>query len=514
MKKSGLLLSIPWLGHAVCAQMALDPAFGAGGMVVTSFGPRLEMAYNLVLQADGKIIAVGNFDPLIGVYDSDLLLVRYHTDGTVDSTFGTNGLTLVDVNGDEHAFDAMIQADGSIVVAGTSFNTPGTDKLVMRFTPNGVLDPSFGNGGVVFIDDSFQFEHLRAMALQADEKIVVAGGGFDGAFATVYLARLNTDGSLDSTFSDDGKLELLFDTVQCSALDVALQSDGRIVCAGAGQVPGNSYDPGVVRCLADGTLDSTFSDDGKVTIPWSHGIDDVRAVMIQVDGKILVAGADSNASQASTIAVSRLLPDGSLDASFGQNGTKLVRTGVGNDTRASAMAIDVNGKILLAGTYRSSETEFKSYLCRLEEDGSFDATFGINGELIHSTPGMKEIILGMALQPDGAIVLAGLGGEYSTGNVLLMRYADTSVGVMDPSAPRVPVRADANGIVLMSSSSGTATYQVADVMGRIVAQGSTMVAKEEERRINFRSVLLKGTYVVNLTINGRTIATPFVAVGY
>lgn len=514
MRMNGLFLSGFLFGHMACAQMALDPAFGIGGMVVTSFGQRCEIAYNMVLQPDGKIIVLGNFDPEPGVYDSDLMLARFNSDGTVDSTFGTNGLTLVDVNGDEHAFDAVVQADGSIVVAGASYNVPGQDKLVMRFTSNGVLDPSFGNGGVVLIDDSFQFEHLRGVALQTDERIVVVGGGFDGDYPTMYMARLNTDGSLDSTFSGDGKLEFQLAEVNCFAMDVALQSDGRIVCAGPGQVIGSSFDPGVARCLPDGTLDSTFSDDGKVTIPWCIFFDDVRAVAIQQDGKILIAGADSVSSQASTIAVSRFFADGTLDSAFGQNGTVMAQTGIGSDTRCNAMAVDPDGNILLAGTFRSSATEFKSYLCRLDDNGTFDPAFGVGGEFIHSTPGMREQIWGMALQPDGAIVLAGLGGDYTIGDVLLMRYADISTAMTSTDPATVRMRADAHGIVLVAPSSGSAAYQVTDAIGRVVVQGSMAMVRNEEERITWRSPLSTGPYVVTLMMAGTRSVASFVVAAH
>jgi uncharacterized delta-60 repeat protein len=324
---------------------SLDATFGDGGKVVTVFGSNSRISA-LVVQTDGKLVAAGfSCSTFCG-----FALVRYHTDGSLDSAFGDSGrvLTLVNAGSSAHAKALVLQPDGKLVAAGDD-SASGTFVLA-RYDSDGNLDPTFGAGGLAVTDFCC---NAHALILQPDGKLVAAGSASDPLEPMFGLARFNTDGSPDSTFGTGGTVVT---GISGNVAGLALQADGKLVAVGGTRLPGagDSSDFGLARFHADGAPDGTFGAGGVVTTNFrisprtgSRSDDTAAAVSVQSDGKLLAAGS-SNAAGTYDFALARYLPDGSLDATFGSGG-KVTTNMFGSDNRAVALAIAADGKLVAVG---------------------------------------------------------------------------------------------------------------------------------------------------------------------
>ena len=260
----------------------LDPSFSNDGKATIRFdigGGLGDHGRAVAIQADGKIVVAGFSEFSTG--DFDFAVTRLLPNGSLDSSFGFGGKATVafDYAGGDNsdfAFDVAVQPDGKIVVAGqASYGLPGISAssfAVARLLPNGLLDPSFSGDGKTAVTFGIGFEYASALAIQPDGKIVLAGRATDGNNSQFGVARLHADGTLDTTFSGDGKQTIGFDlggSLHDAVSDIALQPDGRIVLVGeAQQYPSFPLGGAIfaaARLLANGNLDTTFSNDGRAT---------------------------------------------------------------------------------------------------------------------------------------------------------------------------------------------------------------------------------------------------------
>ena len=319
----------------------LDPTFDGDGKVTTNFAGG-DTARAVALQSDGKIVTAG------GVSNAnDFAVARYNTDGSLDTTFDGDGKVTTDFAGAaDIAFAVALQGDGRIVAAGCFNWAPCTDFALARYNTDGSLDSTFDGDGKVTTNfagsnDTAAFD----VAIQGDGKIVAAGWARDPGYQFA-LIRYNVDGSLDSTFDLDGKVTTDFAGGNDRGFDVTIQGDGKIVAAGEAVVSGPP-DFAVARYNGDGSLETTFDGDGKVTTDFAGGYDRVEGVALQGDGKIVTAGFAA-ISGTNDFALARYNADGSLDTIFGGDGK--VTTDFGGSTdQAFAMTIQANGRILAAG---------------------------------------------------------------------------------------------------------------------------------------------------------------------
>jgi uncharacterized delta-60 repeat protein len=286
------------------ADGSLDTSFDADGYTTTAVasGARSDTAYAVVVQADGKVVAAGmcNMD---GVIDLDVCLVRYNVDGSLDTSFDGDGRVTTPINPsgvDDRAYAIAQQPDGRLVIAGYC-NMPvgGWDACLARYNVDGSLDLTFDSDGLVTTSTAAGFgsDVARAVAIQPDGRIVTAGycamGGATGNDACI--ARYNTDGSLDTSFDSDGRVTTATapGTGSDDALAVAMLPDGRIVTSGLCDMGGAT---GIDACLAaylnDGSLDLTFDGDGRVTTATAPGtgLDYAHAIVAQADGALTTAG--------------------------------------------------------------------------------------------------------------------------------------------------------------------------------------------------------------------------------
>jgi uncharacterized delta-60 repeat protein len=337
----------------------LDATFGGDGKVTTNFSPGLDSAVGVVIQpADGKIVAAG-YAPGSG---GRFALARYDTDGTLDATFGGDGkVTTNFTSGSDGAVDVAIQsADGKIVASGVADGGGGRFALA-RYESDGTLDATFGGDGRVTTDFTSHYEYVDALDIQpADGKIVAAGSAnYFGSAPKFALARYNTDGSLDATFSGDGKVTTSFAGDSTWAFAVAIQpADGRIVAAGhAGGGSAGMF--ALARYDTDGTLDPSFGRDGKAVTNFTSGLDYTEDIAIQsTDGKIVAAGTANYLGPDSTFALARYDTDGTLDTAFSGNG-KLTTDFTGGLDGAFSVAIQpADGGIVAVGRASGSGGRF------------------------------------------------------------------------------------------------------------------------------------------------------------
>jgi uncharacterized delta-60 repeat protein len=391
---------------------SLDSAFSGDGKLLTQVAGSEDVANAMALQPDGKLVVAGFSDR--GAWD--FALARFNPDGSLDNTFSGDGIVITQFGSDDSTIEALaLQADGKIIAAGyvEGFTT---DFALARYNPDGTLDTSFDGDGWLTTDFAFGDDTARAVRLQADGKIVVAGHAYNSSndFA---LARYNANGSLDTAFDGDGKLTTDFGGGTDLAFALALQADGKIVAAGEATVTSN-IDFALARYNANGSLDTTFSSDGKLATDFSADYDHGSAVAIQADGKIIVAGYAYGAAMFD-FALARYNPNGDLDTTFDSDG-KLVTDFAGDMDLAAAIALQPNGKIVVVGNAFSTSSDFA--LARYNPDGSLDLTFADDGLLMTDNAGIDDYAKGIVLQPNGEIVIAGFTGNRTDYDFAVLRY--------------------------------------------------------------------------------------------
>jgi uncharacterized delta-60 repeat protein len=289
---------------------SLDPAFGGDGTVMTDVTPSYDALNGMALHPNGKIVVVGSVSA--GSDNGKIGVLRYRFDGSLDPTFGGDGIVLADPTPTyDDGLAIGVEADGQIVVAGgAGFDGPNERFVALAYQPDGSLDPTFGGDGKVVTDLTWKADVPFGLAIQDDGKIVVAGGaalGFhtDPKFA---LVRYERDGSLDPTLKGDGTVITNFTPFDDGAYGVAIDPDGNIVAAGLAGNNGPAPRFAVVRYLADGMRDTTFGGDGKVSTDLTPRFDSAFGVAVQADGSIVCSGVAGAGGSHATFAVVRYQP--------------------------------------------------------------------------------------------------------------------------------------------------------------------------------------------------------------
>jgi uncharacterized delta-60 repeat protein len=384
----------------------LDTTFNGTGILTTSIGSGQDWGHGVAIQPDGKIVVVGrsNYDDFNG--KSYFAVARYTITGSLDTTFNHTGIVTTPIGNDAIAISVVSQSDGKIVVAGASEDNVGTyDLAVVRYTITGVLDSTFNNDGIITTGISSIDDGGTSAAIQPDGKIVVAGisinNNGDNDFAVV---RYTITGNLDSTFNNTGIVTTPIGSDNDWGTSVAIQPDGKIVVGGRSS---NNNNDGfaIVRYTITGALDSTFNNTGIATTSLSSGDDWAYSVVLQPDGKIVAAGSSDYGRN---FAVVRYTVTGTLDSTF--NHTGIVTTSIDHSGEGAGVALQPNGKIVIGGYSSNNIGNFCFAVARYQSDGTLDTTFNHTGIL--TTPiGFSAGGDAMAIQSDGKIVVAGTSDE-------------------------------------------------------------------------------------------------------
>jgi uncharacterized delta-60 repeat protein len=413
--------------QGVLAAGDLDPTFGNGGIVTTEeFGGSIT---DIVIQSDGKIIAIKTQrePPNSGNPSTNFVLTRYNSNGSLDTSFGTGGRAIANIGNFDlltTVSDALaLQSDGKILLTGGADG----DVALARFNRDGTLDTSFDEDGKVIAD--FGFSEGRDLAIQSDGKILVAVSSVDPiihpdanlspmpgeAFIQDFtFVRYNSDGSLDTSFGDGGKVVTDFGTNSVIA-NLAIQPDGKIV--GVGSAGG---DFALARYNSDGSLDTSFGNGGKVTT--DVDVDFGSSIALQADGKITIGGGTRSGSPDLDLALARYNSNGSLDTSFGTDGI-IIRDLEFLDN-ATEVEVQTDGKIVVTvQTLKNLFFNSDFTVLRYNSDGSLDSSFGNEG-IVTTDFGGFNLSNALALQTDNKIVVAGSGdfgiaiARYDAGEVV------------------------------------------------------------------------------------------------
>lgn len=387
----------------------LDATFSGDGLQTTNFtGSWNDAIWDIALQPDGKIVAVGTrFYQDNWATSQNFAIARYNINGALDATFSSDGRQLTDFGGVDAARAVAIQTDGKIVAGGEKCTlTFGCILALARYNPNGSLDTTFNwTGKKVVSFGTATNASFAGLAIQADGKIVAAGSISTGSNTDFSVYRLNANGSLDTTFSGDGKVSIGFGT---GRNDLA----GRLVLQGTKiVVEGDTCDSAfkncnwaIARLKSDGGLDTTFSGDGKQVTDFG-GDDHAMGIALQSNGKIVVVGGKYAADwSTASMALARYNANGSLDTTFNATGKKVVSFGtfaVGED-----VVVQGDGKIAAAG-YLSNSTQSNFVMARMYSGGSLDTTFSGDGRVTIDFDSARNWAYTMARQTDGKYVLGG-----------------------------------------------------------------------------------------------------------
>ncbi len=391
----------------------IDTTFGVnGGYYVTDLaGAQLDERPNdVAIQSDGKIVVVGYRDGA-AAFTSDHLVTRFNADGSLDTTFSGDGyFTVGDVGQYGSSQAVAIQSDGKIVVAGGAGVSSST-AFIFRLEPDGDLDPTFSGDGIQTIISTGT---VQSMALASDGKIVVStyfgGGAFPSGYLT-YVIRLNTDGSLDTSFDGDGK-RLINDVTSQTVhypYGTAIQTDGKIVVAGRTSTNITLFDIVMVRLNTNGSFDTSFDGDGVVRTQLANQESQARSVLVQSDGKIVVGGGISQLFTTNMDpGILRYNSDGSLDTTYDGDGYRIFEVIANNeDYYFNEIKRQSDGKYLGIAAGVASYPTFNRndfYIVRMNSDGSPDDSFDANS-VVRSQ--WCEGAKGLELQSNGAIVAIG-----------------------------------------------------------------------------------------------------------
>lgn len=357
---------------------SLDESFGTAGTATVNFAFPNAVPWAVTLLTDGSIVAAGT------LYDNlnkaDFAVAKFKADGKADSSFGVDGIVTTgfqERNGE--AYSVLIQDDGKIVVGGKRSNAfyQKYDFAIVRYKEDGVLDSSFGSTGIVISDLEKPGDDLgSSLAMQADGKILLAGTKNNGDLSDMAVIRYNTDGTVDSSFGVNGVAVTDFDNNKDVGNFIYIQPDEMILVAGSStNVSTSTGIFAVARLNTDGTPDISFGDNGKKTIAVPDASVSITTSGVATDGNdnIIISGQATDAGAILYYAVTRLNTDGILDNGFGNNGIALVGAGI-LGVAPYGMAIQQDNKIIVTGASAGSGTVQKVFTLRLNNDGVLPVT--------------------------------------------------------------------------------------------------------------------------------------------
>ena len=416
----------------VLAQPAgtLDQSFGIGGKVITSITSGQDKAYGVVIQPDGKIIVAGySTSTLTG---KDFTVVRYNTDGSLDNTFGTNGIVTTDLLlvSEDIAYSVALQTDGKIVLAGYCDNGSNRDAALVRYNSNGVLDNTFGTNGIVLTDfENLQQDEIKTVKIHPlSGKIVVGGSSaISSSVGKPVLARYNSDGSIDSSFNNTG-VKLLWVALNdnnriFSVEDLVIESNLKISCVGYRKQISTSIviEYWAARVLGDGNMDTSFSLDGVLQYDDGSGSSSAHGLLLNTNQDMVLCGSRQYNGNYSFRSL-KINQNGTIS-----NPSVYYTNYVTGTHKAYKIAEENNGKYIFVGSTGSvSNNSFA--VARINNSNlSIDNSFGTNGSVQTTFGNALNECYNLAIQTDNKIVAIGFTGN----DFAIARYLGDAMPELD-----------------------------------------------------------------------------------
>lgn len=397
----------------------LDPTFNAPDGYALYGGWNKDSYMGTAIQLDGKILVSTG---ILNGTDSDVAVLRYNPDGTLDADFATAGVFTYDSgNGDDCGRLIAVDVNGKITLTGYAHNGTDVDVLLMRLNADGTLDPFFGADGIVLYDNAGRDDYGRAIAVQADGRILVTARSTGDGTSIAMILRYEADGSPDTSFGLNGAVTYDGGKGNDGFRDIAVQSDGNIVVTGYTKTAAG-FEVLTARYDTQGTLDNSFGTDGIARYDGGNGNAGARGIAISADGKIVVSGSNSNGSDLDVVLLG-YNSDGSLDPGFGTDGVVIYDGGAGNDN-GRRLALQQGDKIVVVGNTHNG-TDYDALVLRYDADGVADEDFGDAGVASFNLGRGDDWGEGVAIQRDQNIVTVG-GIANTATEVLTMRIIGSS----------------------------------------------------------------------------------------
>lgn len=495
---------------------SLDPAFSTAGQYVQDFGFQ-DNHTKVRVQSDGKIVSVGT--AITPSFSGKLLVMRLLPDGTSDSGFGSDGSLIINDFNESYAYDLFLQSDGRIVVVGARADANFQfAMLVIRLNEDGSLDDTFGTGGMTELELSTGDDFAYAVAPLSDGRFLLAGTALDDQFRNQpVVVCMNANGSVDETFGTDGVASLDVVEIDNKFWSVGVQSDGSIVASGhidqgltgSGQF---NFDVLVARFTSSGILDPTFGNAGTVAKPISAELNEsAQSMAIGPDDAIYLGGYTTQPDFSFDGFIVKLDADGADASGFGTSGLSTFNNAV--QDVFYGIALQPDGKILTCGTSGGFFFDPRDQLvARYTSGGILDNTFDTDGFALNNVAGNFDEANAITLQADGKIVTAGKANNAATFNdATVFRYLNDLSNMIDETAVNEGLRAFPNpavaggqvALAIDPNVQGPTTLRMFDARGRDVAIASGNAPMIPWRVIALPVDLVPGIYTVLVTAGER-----------
>ncbi|MFK8038128.1 MAG: T9SS type A sorting domain-containing protein [Crocinitomicaceae bacterium] len=450
----------------------LDNSFDSDGIVTMDISNSNDVMKSIITQPDGKIIVAG--------YTSDMVIdnfcvARFHSNGTIDNSFGVNGIVVTAFPSTSLASEVALQNDGKIIAVGHTWEGSVNNFALARYNSDGSLDASFGNSGIISTSLFGNNAFAKTLKVQNDGKIIVGGMVFDSPpdGSSLAIVRYNQDGTLDNTFGGGGiSTTDVTPGFGLTALDIlndlAIQQNGKVVVCGI-----SGPDGVILRYNSDGNLDLSFGLNGIKTHNFSTGGMSVfNGIDLQQDGKIITVGFSSGMNGISDLLVIRSNINGDLDNTFGNMGIIFTPLSAEADG-AEDVLVQQDGKILVGGNV--SNSIYKFALTRYDTDGNPDLTFGTNGLVQTEVNSESSYLNAITIQTDGKILATGTTGSTNS-DITIIRYSSSILSSSNPiplfeNASIYPNPTSDNvSITFMSKQEGVISIKLFDMSGRLLLE--------------------------------------------
>lgn len=407
----------------------LDPTFGTAGKVTTSISSGQDKAYGVVVQSDGKIVVAGYSTS--SITGKDFSVVRYNSNGSLDNTFGNNGIVNTDLQtgSDDVAYSIALQSDGKIILAGFSDDGTNKDAALIRYNTDGTIDSGFGNNGIVLTDfDNYQQDEIKVIKIHPLTGNIIIGGSsvISTYIGKPVVARYLSNGTLDNTFNANGIKTLWIrasdNTKLFSVEDLVVESNGKISAAGwqRSLTPGINNEYWAARILSNGDMDETFSLDGVVN--YSHGSTLSTGLLLNNNKDFIICGSRQYLLD-SYVQSFKINSNGNIPAvPISYSGYNL-----NGYHKAYKIVEDMNGKYVMVGASGTSSTSQSFLVGRLNTTLSVDNSFVATGFTTVSFGNNLNEAFGVAIQTDNKIIAVG----YTGNNFAIARYLGDDTADLD-----------------------------------------------------------------------------------
>ena len=502
----------------------LDSTFNGNGIFTKDFGFQDNMN-DITLQPNQKIICTGV--ALTPAFTGELKVLRLNSNGVPDSTFATNGVYSLLLGVETYGVESHVRSDGKIIVSGITYDANYyANWMLLRLDSTGTLDSTFGTNGITVVDFFSRDDLPQALTIQPDEKILVSGTSTDtiNYFNNPTIVRFTENGIVDSSFGVNGVSVIPAIDIDNELTSIAVQSNGKIVAAGHYSpvfIGSMNFDVLLVRLDTNGLPDVTFGNNGVVITPVNGGIDDSFGMEIDNDGNIVVAGFTTlPVTLYQDMILLKYDSTGTLDPSFGTAG--IVTFSYGNIDYATDLKIQPDNKIVICGSSGTDPFSGQSYfvLWRYLTNGAPDSTFGTNGFVINALDSLFQEATAIALQNDGKILTTGKFRNVSNNNndIAVLRYNNTFVTSIDDNNlpdkfliyPNPVSAGQAITIYTTNDFAQDSRIEIFDILGNNVLSSKLINSNDKKYQINIPSNLNYGLYFISISDRGKSLVQKLV----